>query len=167
MKTKSKLCVFSYRFSRVHQPQWASPAPKQSPQLLHWSQSATFTLSICTWQHTHTNSMVSMSGRSNRLLWRFVQTFYHRTSVIDYSFLSRKNTKHSPVNSLKCRVSPFCLIVNLISRGCGPSGRQNKLFKDTDSPFSDISYTSMWKQNMPSFSPTSSFKPHHHKQYMN
>lgn len=37
----------SYRFSRVHQPQWASPAPTQSPQLLHWSHWATFTLSIC------------------------------------------------------------------------------------------------------------------------
>lgn len=36
-----------HRFSRVHHPQWASPAPRQSPQLLHWSHWATLTRSIC------------------------------------------------------------------------------------------------------------------------
>lgn len=48
----------AYRFSRVHQPQWASPAPTQSLQLLHWSHWATFTLSICMFessQETHAN----------------------------------------------------------------------------------------------------------------
>lgn len=39
-------CCVSHRFSSVHQPQWASPAPRQSLQLLHWSHLATFTLSI-------------------------------------------------------------------------------------------------------------------------
>lgn len=61
------LCV-SYRFSRVHQPQWASPAPTQSPQLLHWSHWATLTLSICGFassQESHANQTEEqLSGKT-------------------------------------------------------------------------------------------------------
>lgn len=76
-KQKQTVCV-SYRFSSVHQPQWASPAPRQSPQLLHWSHWATLTLSICTLPDTHKiharthtyfkHTQKDISGENNREL---------------------------------------------------------------------------------------------------
>lgn len=51
----------------MHQPQWASPAPKQSPQLLRWPHSATFTLSSYTWM-THA---IMNTNRSTKKTTRY------------------------------------------------------------------------------------------------
>lgn len=122
-ETPLKCVCISHRFSRVHQPQWASPACKQSSQLLHWSHSATFTLSICAAQDMkHTHALIQYIRWKQRVYFPSVHAGLLTES---YSwvvvFLWKKNVKNYSAlwNANLSYIYLFCLLLIWIFLGFG------------------------------------------------